>query len=247
MGSRIKSLSILAIGLVAVVVLVATSAAISEIAVSEDPSVISVSLMGSENLIQEDAKSERAIWYEAENGWLEKTLMIGQEVDRGYIYTPEQMTFYGSGMNYFVSIPEDGDYCIEGIVRKPNCGSDSFYVTLYRHNEDGQYVPYDFGTEQGWGSMSKAHWRMEWCHIPNNEWSSCYVNHVNVYVTPNQIGVPLVYHLEKGEYRVKVDMREDGTQLDKFRFVEAGPQPPPTPTPPVIPTIIPIVIDKTEK
>jgi len=31
--------------------------------------------------------------------------------------------------------------------------------------------------------------------------------------------IPIVYELEKGEYLVKIDMREDGAKLSKFRFV----------------------------
>jgi hypothetical protein len=172
------------------------------------------------------------VWHEAENGWYGREFLIELEPEngeRGYIYTPEYLGAMYGGMNYYVTIPEDGTYKIEGIVWKPHCGSDSFFVTVYNHTKcydvhTGNWVDcyeaYDFGNDNGWGQQIRADWRMEWCGIQSEKWESCYVNHINLYVTPNQVLNPLEYNLDKGEYLVKIEMREDGTKLDKFRFVE---------------------------
>jgi hypothetical protein len=132
------------------------------------------------------------------------------------------------------------------IVKGPNVGSDSFFVSVSKHQScfdantnqwQDCYIGYDFGNELGWGQEFRAHWRFDWCSKTNpgfeyGNWSSCFVNHWNVYVIPSQEAIPLVYTLKQGEYLVKFDLREDGTYLDKFRFVKWEPTlPTPTPLP----------------
>lgn len=156
-------------------------------------------------------------WIQASTGWFGRTFSIGQEKTRSFIWTPEDLgpsNTYGAGMNYYVRIPKDGEYTIEAEVWAPNQGSDSFFVTVFRHEDDGMYKAYDFG------HGAKAHWRFEFAPgIQYSTWCVIKVNHVNAYVTPQQQVIPIVYKLEKGEYLVKIDMREDGAKLSKFRFV----------------------------
>lgn len=155
-------------------------------------------------------------WIEATTGWLGKTFFFGQEREMTFIWTPENLALaLYEGINYYVNIPEDGVYTIDGEVWAPHAGSDSFYVRIYRHEDDGTYKPYSFGD-----GLENAHWRFEFAAISYKKWQVIKVNHVNVYVKPEQRIIPLKYNLKKGEYLVKIMMREDGARLSKIRFVK---------------------------
>jgi len=241
---KMKKISVLIVALSLVTVIIAiTSMAAKEGTVPEDPLVT-----GDDTAVAPPNAPPLPVdvWHEAESGWAGRSFLIENGVGqgRGYIYTPEFSGYAYGGMNYYVTIPRNGKYVIEGIVNASNVGSDSFFVTVYKHQsyfdentnqwQDG-YIAFDFGKEHGWGQEYNAQWRFERCYKTNpgfeyGKWSSCFVNHWNAYVNPQQEAIPLVYNLKAGEYMVKFDMREDGTMLDKFRFVNWGPIHTPIPT-----------------
>jgi hypothetical protein len=155
-------------------------------------------------------------WIDATRGWLGKTFSFGTEGERTFIWTPENLglALY-EGINYYVNIPEDGVYTIDGEVWAPHADSDSFYVRIYTHEDDGTYKPYSFAN-----GLETAHWRFEFAGISYKKWQVIKVNRVNVYVKPEQRIIPLKYNLKKGEYLIKIMMREDGSRLSKIRFVK---------------------------
>lgn len=159
-------------------------------------------------------------WIGAATGWFGRTFLIDKEGNKDFIWTPENLGPVFGGINYSVSIDADGDYYMEGEVWAPNAGSDSFFVEIWRHKEDGTYEGYDFGSGSGYGQLTRADWRFEFAGVKYGVWCTIKVNHVDVYIKPQQSINPIVYHLNKGEYLVKITMREDGAKLSQFRFVK---------------------------
>jgi hypothetical protein len=91
-------------------------------------------------------------WINASTGWIGRQFEISQDGDKSFIWTPEKSYPLYGGINYSVAIPEDGDYAMEGEVLAPNCGGDSFFVEIWKHEMDGSYKKYDFGAENDMGS-----------------------------------------------------------------------------------------------
>lgn len=159
-------------------------------------------------------------WISASTGWFGRDFLIDRESNKDFIWTPEDLGPTYGGINYNVWIEADGVYEMEGEVWAPNQGSDSFFVEIWRHKEDNSYEGYDFGTPAGYGQLTRADWRFEFAAgMKYGQWYKIKVNHVNAYVTPNQKINPIRYNLKKGEYLVKITMREDGTKLSRFTFV----------------------------
>jgi hypothetical protein len=114
MDSKIKKISVLIVALSLVTVIIAiTSMAANEGTVPEDPLVTGYDTVAPPNALPPPVD----VWHQAESGWIGRSFIIEQEPkDRGYIYTPEFSGYAYGGMNYYVTIPKDGKYVIEGIV-----------------------------------------------------------------------------------------------------------------------------------
>lgn len=165
--------------------------------------------------------SDDSLWVEAEIGWLGRQFLFDSEGSGGYLYTPKGLDYKYGGINYIFNVKVAGDYELHGVVWAADVGSDSFLISVYEVTDDGNALAYDFGTEQNYGQITDAQWRMEFTSYVYGTWMEIPVNHVNVYFTEEcqQWIVPIVYHLNVGTYIVKVDMRESGPKLDKLGFV----------------------------
>ncbi len=141
---------------------------------------------------------------EAESGLLLGRFEQRSEGSTGYILVPD--TANGSALpvddsqsaSYCVTVPATGTYRIQGRVRAPNHGADSFYV---RVDEEPEYL---------------------WVPRPLGNWV---VDEVNDTRGASVID-PVELELTAGDHVIKILLREDGTELDYFELVETSTQPP---------------------
>lgn len=143
------------------------------------------------------------IWMEAEDGDVIEPIVIMDDSSAsgsGYIVAPE-----GSGIlsdpssrqagyvEYTFDISSSGDYLIWGRVIANDNASDSFFVKM----DDGQAVTWH--TKMG----------------ETDTWTWDVVSSRN-YNDVRDASSPLVYHLKAGTHTLKIQQREDGTQMDRL-------------------------------
>ncbi|MEM7130616.1 MAG: SdrD B-like domain-containing protein [Chloroflexota bacterium] len=142
---------------------------------------------------------------EAENGSLNGLFTVVNDANASngaYVEVPngagnENFGPSGSFVEHCFIVDTAGTYNIEGTINGPVGGSNSFYVTVDDTPTDG-YL-----------------------------WDTTLTTGFEADLVANRGGDdPVAVNLDAGEHRVKVFLREDGTQLDKLRLVLVTPDDP---------------------